>query len=120
MANEPLGPASYIHLLQKVFPGPRPGPLLPPGTYKNCLAKPKETSQRCSGGTLLVLKSQPGGIQQKAEAAGGIINILAIFMSVIRGSFLIHHQRAEEKKTIQQRLPNLFLQFDWLSGLGFG
>lgn len=45
-----------------------------------------------------MLKSQPGGIQPKAEAAGGIINILAIFMSVIRGSFLVRHQRAEEKK----------------------
>lgn len=98
MANEPLGPASYIHLLQKVFPGPRPGPLLRPGTYRNCLAKPKETAERRSGGTLLVLKSQPGGIQHRAKASGGIINILWIFMSVIRGSFLIRHQRAEEKK----------------------
>lgn len=101
MTNEQLGPANYIHLLQKVFPGPQPEPLLHSGTYKNCLAKPKETSERRSGGTLLVLKSQLGGIQLKADVAEEIINILGIFMSVIRGSFLLCHQRGEEEKTIQ-------------------
>lgn len=91
MANEQLGPANYIHLLQNVFPGLRPEPLLRSGTYKNCLAKPKETSEWRSGGTLLVLKSQPDGIQQKAQAAEEIINILGIFMSLIGGSFLLCH-----------------------------
>lgn len=101
MANEQLGPANYIHLLQKVFPGPRPGPLLHSGTYKNCLAKPRETSEQRSGGTLLVLKSQLGGIQLKAEAAEEIVNILGIFMSRIRGSSLLCHQRGEKEKTTQ-------------------
>lgn len=45
-----------------------------------------------------MLKSQPGGIQQKAEAAVGIINILEIFMSAIKGSFLILRHGEEERK----------------------
>lgn len=98
MANEQLGPANDIHLLQKVFPGPRPGPLLRSGTYKNCLAKPKETSERHSGETLLALNSQAGGIRQRVEAAEVMSNILGIFMSVIGGSFLLCHERAEEEK----------------------
>lgn len=66
-----------------------------------------------------MLKSQPGGIQQKAEAAEEIINILGIFMSVIRGSLLLCHQRDEEGKKQYNKDCSMFFcsligSWDWV------